>query len=126
MQSIVRRAALSVRIPGSNLDLTPRIGLDYIRSIPLDMASSPRSAQSLTDLLRELGTKEWMLVRLRDQLYGGLWGEMRTDLECRRRGEPYIFKLVNRIEEDLERIARLEAIEGQWGVDLGKHLPGAA
>lgn len=67
-----------------------------------------------------------MLVRLRNQLYGGCWAEMRTDLECRRNGEPYIFKLVHRIEEDLERISRLETVEGELGINLGDHLAGAA
>lgn len=64
-----------------------------------------------------------MLVRLRDQLYGGHWDEMRIDLEQRRRGEPYIFKLVHRIEEDLERIARLQELETRLGINLGTHLP---
>jgi hypothetical protein len=70
-----------------------------------------------------LGAEEWMLVRLRDQLYGGLWAEMRTDLECRRKGEPYIFKLAHRIEEDLERITRLEAFEQDRGINLRNYLP---
>jgi len=64
-----------------------------------------------------------MLVRLREQLYGGRWDEMRTDLECRRSGKPYIFKLVHRIEEDLERIGRLESMEAELGINLGEHLP---
>ena len=63
-----------------------------------------------------------MLVRLRDQLYGGCWSEMRTDLKCRRNGEPYIFKLVHRIEEDLERITRLEAVECELKINLGDRL----
>jgi hypothetical protein len=85
---------------------------------PAAMQDSPPSV-----LVHRLGAEEWMLVRLREQLYGGRWDEMRTDLECRRRGQPYIFKLVHRIEEDLERIARLEAMEAELGIILGDHLP---
>ena len=67
-----------------------------------------------------------MLVRLRDQLYGGCWAEMRTDLQCRRDGQPYIFKLVHRIDEDLERISRLEAVERELNLNLGDHLENRA
>lgn len=90
------------------------------------MAAAPPDSEMLTDALNGLTPEEWMLVRLRDQLYGGHWEEMRTDLQCRLRGEPYIFKLVHRIEEDLERIVRLEAVEGRWSIDLGDYLPANA
>lgn len=90
------------------------------------MARTAPSPQALSKVLMGLEKEEWMLVRLRDQLYGGHWAEMRTDLECRRGGEPYIFKLVHRIEEDLERIARLEEIEDRWTINLGEHMPTTA
>ena len=90
------------------------------------MARMAPAPEALTDALSSLSLEEWMLVRLRDQLYGGHWEEMRSDLQSRRRGEPYIFKLVHRIEEDLERIVRLEAIESRWSIDLGEHLPADA
>ncbi|MBI5763983.1 MAG: hypothetical protein HZA51_10710 [Planctomycetes bacterium] len=86
-------------------------------ALPAPQADRPNS------LLGTMTTEEWMLVRLRDQLYGGHWDEMRIDLEQRRRGEPYIFKLVHRIEEDLERIARLQELETRLGINLGTHLP---
>lgn len=87
------------------------------------MALPAPQADRPDGLLGSLTTEEWMLVRLRDQLYGGHWEEMRIDLEMRRRGEPYIFKLVHRIEEDLERIARLQELEARHGLNFGDHLP---
>ncbi len=47
---------------------------------------------------------------------------MQRDLEDRRDGKPFIFKLVNRIEEDLQRIERLWAYEQRHQVNLGKYL----
>ena len=90
------------------------------------MAKTAPASESLQEALGTLTPEDWMLVRLRDQLYGGRWAEMRTDLHSRRRGEPYIFKLVHRIEEDLQRIERLEAVEQRWSIDLGEHLPADA
>ena len=73
----------------------------------------------------ELVPEEWMLVRLRDELYGGRWEEMRADLEHRLRGEPYIFKLVHRIQDDLTRIERLTRLETEQHLNLGDYLPQA-
>jgi hypothetical protein len=43
---------------------------------------------------------------------------MQQDLKDRLKGRPYIFKLVNRIEEDLDRIEKLQAYELKHGVNL--------
>ena len=59
---------------------------------------------------------------LRNELYDGSWGEMRRDLEDRRDGKPFIFKLVNRIDEDLKRIDRLSKYEDRHGLNLGDYL----
>ncbi len=77
-------------------------------------------------IVGQLIAEEWMLVRLRDQLYEGSWAEMRQDLEDRLNGKPYIFKLVNRIQDDLRRIARLEDLETTRRMNLGDYLPGHA
>jgi hypothetical protein len=90
------------------------------------MTHAARTAPVVTqvsDLLGALGAEEWLLVRLRDQLYAGRWEDIRTDLQNRLAGKPYIFKLVHRIEEDLERIDRLQAMEAEWGINLGGYLP---
>lgn len=59
-----------------------------------------------------------MLIALRDELYVGSWERMLQDLRDRLQGRPYIFKLVNRIEEDLTRIERLQAFELKHRVNL--------
>ena len=59
-----------------------------------------------------------MLIVLKSQLYGGQWEPMLNDLQNRLDGKPYIFKLVNRIKDDVERIQRLQAFEIEHKVDL--------
>ena len=71
---------------------------------------------------RSLPPEEIQLLVLKDQLYEGSWSEMRKDLEDRRDGKPFIFKLANRIEEDLKRIERLSAYEDRHNVNLGGFL----
>ena len=59
-----------------------------------------------------------MLLVLRDELYMGSWDKMVDDLKNRLKGRPYIFKLVNRIEEDLERIETLRSYEQKHKINL--------
>lgn len=75
------------------------------------MAQPPASPKASPP--NEMSPEDRMLVRLRDQLYGGNWEEMKLDLQCRLRGEPYIFKLASRIQDDLDRIDRLRAMEAK-------------
>jgi hypothetical protein len=77
---------------------------------------APSAVASLTP-------EEWLLVRLREELYEGQWEEMQIDLEHRLQGKPYIFKLVHRIQDDLQRIARLRSLEAELRVDLSDFLP---
>ena len=63
----------------------------------------------------KLNAEEKMLVTLRDELYGGSWDRMLKDLKDRLKGRPYIFKLVNRIKDDLKRIEKLKANEKRLG-----------
>lgn len=75
----------------------------------------PSKHQKFYDALRP---EETMLITLRDELYAGSWDTMVEDLKDRLKGKPYIFKLVNRIEEDLQRIERLREYEGRNQVNL--------
>lgn len=62
------------------------------------------------------------LVLLRDELYEGSWDKMASDLKNRLEGKPYIFKLVNRIQQDIKNIEELRALERDKGIDLRKLL----
>jgi hypothetical protein len=67
-----------------------------------------------------------MLLVLRDELYGGSWDRMDQDLSNRLKGRPYIFKLVNRMEEDRERIKVLRSYEEKHKINLRDFDKGAA
>jgi hypothetical protein len=69
-----------------------------------------------------MSPEERMLINLRDELYGGSWDQMEEDLRDRLKGRPYIFKLVNRIQDDLSRIERLRDYETQNKVNLADYL----
>ena len=66
-----------------------------------------------------LTNQERMLVVLNRELYEGSWDEMLADLKARMEGRPYIFKLAQRIADDLERIEHLKSFERENDVDLG-------
>jgi len=69
-----------------------------------------------------LSPEERLLVVLKRELYDGSWDDMIADLRARLEGRPFIFKLVTRITEDLERIARLRAYEQEHQVDLAQYV----
>lgn len=73
-----------------------------------------------------LSEESKMLLVLRDELYSGSWDKMVDDLKNRLKGRPYIFKLVNRIEEDLERIETLRSYENKHKLNLREFDKGAA
>lgn len=70
---------------------------------------------------QSLSEEETMLITLRDELYTGSWDSMAQDLQDRLQGKPYIFKLVHRIEEDLQRIEKLRGYEDEHSVDLADY-----
>jgi hypothetical protein len=74
------------------------------------------------DFVSRLSNEQKMLVVLKAQLYGGSWESMLDDLNNRLAGKPYIFKLVNRINEDVERIEILRGFEVEHSVDLADHV----
>jgi hypothetical protein len=67
---------------------------------------------------KKLTQEQKMLITLRDELYEGSWSTMIEDLEARMNGKPYIFKLVNRIEKDLNNIKMLREYEDKYEVNL--------
>jgi hypothetical protein len=69
-----------------------------------------------------LSIEERTLVTLRDELYSGSWEQMLGDLKDRLQGKPYIFKLVNRIQEDIGRIEKLQDYEKKHKINLADFL----
>ena len=58
------------------------------------------------------------LVTLRDDLYSGSWDKMVTDLQDRLNHRPYIYKIGERIHEDLLRIKTLRVLEEELGSEF--------
>lgn len=77
---------------------------------------------AVTDFVRGLGNEQRMLVVLKSQLYGGQWDSMLDDLKNRLAGKPYIFKLNNRIKEDVDRIKELRTFEAEHKIDLADYV----
>lgn len=69
-----------------------------------------------------LSDEHRMLVVLKAQLYGGVWEPMLDDLQNRLDGKPYIFKLVNRINEDIDRINHMRDFENEHNIDLADYV----
>ncbi len=77
---------------------------------------------AVEDFVSRLSQEHRMLVVLKNQLYGGDWSGMLDDLKNRLEGKPYIFKLANRIQDDIERIGELETFEKEHGIDLADYV----
>ena len=73
---------------------------------------------AIADFVRGLSAEHKMLIILKAQLYGGKWEPMYQDLKNRLEGKHYIFKLANRINDDIERIEQMRQFEQQYSVNL--------
>ena len=76
-------------------------------------------SKAVSDYAATLSREHQMLVVLKKELYEGSWEPMVNDLQNRLAGKPYIFKLVNRIKDDIERIEEMRQFEAENSVDLG-------
>jgi hypothetical protein len=85
------------------------------------MAASAKSSPH-EKFVAGLSADEKVLVSLRDELYNGSWEQMEGDLKDRLKGKPYIFKLVNRIQDDLSRLEKLRDYEKKHKVNLADIL----
>ena len=77
---------------------------------------------AVEEYVERLSEEQRMLVILKAQLYGGRWEPMLEDLHNRLKGKPYIFKLVNRIQDDIERIEQMRHFEDEHKVDLADYV----
>jgi hypothetical protein len=78
--------------------------------------------QAVQNYINSLSTEHRMLVVLKAKLYDGSWEPMLGDLRNRLAGKPYIFKLVNRIKDDIERIEQMKKFEAEQGIDLADYV----
>ena len=78
--------------------------------------------KEVSDYAAGLSDEQRMLVILKRQLYDGSWEPMLDDLRNRLAGKPYIFKLANRIKDDIERIEQMQEFEQEHNVDLADHV----
>ena len=69
-----------------------------------------------------LSNEHRMLIVLKAQLYDGTWEPMLDDLRNRLSGKPYIFKLANRIQDDIERIEQMQEFEAEHKIDLADYI----
>jgi hypothetical protein len=76
----------------------------------------------VSDYVKTLSEEYRMLVVLKAQLYGGNWEPMLDDLRNRLAGKPYIFKLANRIHDDIERIEQMQKFEHDHNIDLADYV----
>ncbi len=79
-------------------------------------------SKALSDFVEGMSDEHRMLVVLKAQLYGGIWEPMLDDLKNRLEGKPYIFKLVNRINDDIERIQQMQNFEEEHNIDLADYV----
>ena len=80
---------------------------------------------AIADFVKGLSAEHKMLIVLKSQLYGGEWEPMYQDLKNRLEGKPYIFKLANRINDDIERIKQMRKFERQYSVSLADYINSA-
>jgi len=78
--------------------------------------------KAVSDYIKGLSDEQRMLVVLKSQLYDGKWEPMLDDLRNRLAGKPYIFKLANRIQDDVERIEEMMEFEAEHKVDLADYV----
>jgi len=85
-----------------------------------DKSESPAQTQIASDFAKSLSDEHRMLVILKKELYEGSWESMLDDLRNRLAGKPYIFKLVNRIQDDIERIEQMQRFEEEHSIDQAR------
>jgi len=76
----------------------------------------------VSDFVNSLSDEHRMLVVLKAQLYDGIWEPMLDDLRNRLAGKPYIFKLINRIKDDIDRIEQMRKFEKEHNIDLADYV----
>jgi len=87
-----------------------------------DKGSEAAVSKVVSDFVNGLSDEHRMLVILKTQLYDNTWEPMLDDLQNRLAGKPYIFKLVNRIQDDIRRIGEMQEFESEHNIDLADYI----
>jgi hypothetical protein len=87
-----------------------------------DKGSETTVSKVVSDFINSLSEEHRMLVILKAQLYDDTWEPMLDDLRNRLSGKPYIFKLVNRIQDDIRRIEEMQEFESEHNIDLADYI----
>jgi len=87
-----------------------------------DKGSETAVSKVVSDFINSLSEEHRMLVILKAQLYDGMWEPMLDDLQNRLTGKPYIFKLANRIQDDIRRIEEMQEFESEHDIDLADYV----
>ena len=93
-----------------------------VEPVQTSSGTSGQDEGVVTSYVNGLSQEHKMLVALKAHLYGGQWQPMLDDLRNRLVGKPYIFKLVHRIQDDIERIEQMQRFEAEHGVDLTDYV----
>jgi hypothetical protein len=87
-----------------------------------DKSSETAVSKIVSDFVNGLSDEHRMLVVLKAQLYDDMWEPMLDDLRNRLSGKPYIFKLVNRIQDDIGRIEEMQEFESEHDINLAEYI----
>ena len=87
-----------------------------------DKGGDTAISKAVSDFVDGLSDERRMLVVLKAQLYDGTWEPMLDDLRNRLAGKPYIFKLANRIQDDIRRIEEMQEFEAEHNIDLADYV----
>ena len=87
-----------------------------------DKSSETAVSKIVSDFVNGLSDEHRMLVVLKAQLYDDTWEPMLDDLRNRLSGKPYIFKLANRIQDDIGRIEEMQEFESEHDIDLADYI----
>ncbi|HEW79468.1 MAG TPA: hypothetical protein ENH34_05860 [Phycisphaerales bacterium] len=87
-----------------------------------DKSGDTAVSKAVSDFVKGLSDEHRMLVILKSRLYDDAWEPMLDDLRNRLAGKPYIFKLANRIQDDIERIEQMSEFESEHNIDLADYV----
>ena len=87
-----------------------------------DKGGDTAVSRAVSDFVNQLSEEHRMLIALKAQLYEGTWEPMLDDLRNRLAGKPYIFKLANRIKDDVGRIEQMQEFEAEHNIDLADYV----